>query len=113
MSKYSEGDKVRFRGDNVTYTVAYVNNDYSVDLDQADIGSPDISYVPTRLLEPAPPEVKPGQVWKHRVTGARLLVMQPSETNPPLHHVASEVSTSASFFSPEHLTAHYELEHDV
>lgn len=113
MSKYSKGDKVRFKGDNVTYTVSHVNNDYLVDLDQVADRSPDITYVPTRLLEPAPAEVKPGQVWKHKVSGARLLVMQPSETNPPLHHVASEVSTSASFFSPEHLAAHYKLEHDV
>lgn len=113
MSKYSKGDKVRFKGDAVTYVVAYVNNDYSVDLEQATAGTPHIAYVPTRLLEPTPPEVKPGQVWKHKVSEARLLVMQPVEANSRLYHAASEVSTAASVFSPEQLNAHYELEHDV
>lgn len=66
--RFNEGDYVRFKGDEVKYKVTFINRgDESITYDLMPVDSPredDISFVPSRLLEPWPQEVKVGQVWR-------------------------------------------------
>lgn len=71
MEKYSVGDRVRFKGDDVEYIVTRVWDDYrngsTYDLDPQSPGLPpegSIESVPPRLLESVKPEVRVGQVWE-------------------------------------------------
>lgn len=109
MNKYSKGDKVRFKGDDVTYTVSYVNIDHLVDLNRVADRSPDITYVPTRLLEPAPRDLRVGDVYRGRRTGALYVIV--------LGEDGGLGATSDGHFSyydmdQFHDTTYYELFHE-
>lgn len=106
VMKFEEGDKVRFKGDDVTYTVSYANNDSSVDLDQAAARSPNISYVPTRLLEPAPREHRVGDVYRGKMSGILYVVAQGVDD---ILGVAYRGRFSDDAMGQFHNTAYYEL----
>lgn len=65
MNKYRINERVRFKGDDVDYVVDFVNEDGSVDLDLVEPDdSATVTFVPARVLERVPDDVRPGDVYR-------------------------------------------------